>query len=180
MHEEFELDYKDITKDKTNYKILCEGETYEFKNVHRTIHNYGFNFINHKKMDLYFRTSKIVEENIEFSSYRCEYIEDIFLEDDVVVIVCKHLVHCRTWTKKIELTPKKRPNRITKTIAQSRLDELNYDFTVIHWEGTTKPAKIKCNSCEEEITFKQGGRIYNTKLFGFDGVCLNCRNKSRK
>lgn len=180
MNEEFEVDYKDIIKDKTNYKILCKGETHNFVNVHRVSQNYGFNYLNFKKLDLYFRTSKIVKDNIEFSSYRCEYITDVFLEGDTVVIECEHLIHCRTWLKKIELTPKKRPNRITKAIAQSRLDELNYNFTITHWEGTTKPAKIKCNNCEEEITFKQGGRIYNTKLFGFDGVCLICRNKSRK
>lgn len=180
MDKEFEIDYKNIINNKTSYKILCKEEIYEFENVHRVSQNYGLNYINFKKLDLYFRTSRIVKDNIEFRSYRCEYIEDIFLDGDMVVVICERLVHCRTWIKKIELTPKKRPNRITKEIAQSRLDELKYNFTIVHWEDTKKPTKIKCNNCGEEIIFKQGSRIYNTNLYGFDGVCLTCRNKSRE
>lgn len=175
------IDYKEIIKNKTDYKILCKDKTYEFKNVHRVSQIFGFNFYNFKHLDLYLRTSKIVGDIIEFKSYKCENITDIKLEDGIVILVCNELVHCSTWIKKIELTPKKRPHRITKDLAQSRLDELNYNFTIIHWEGTTKPATILCNKCGEEITFKQGGRIYNNnkQLYGFDGVCLKCSNKSR-
>lgn len=66
--------------------------------------------------------------------------------------------------------------RLTIEEVQSRIDERGLNMTVIEWNGTTKPCKVKCNECGIIVTFKNGVSVWQvkTKYGGNDG-CLLCK-----
>jgi len=68
--------------------------------------------------------------------------------------------------------------RITKELAQQRMnDMLEHDkFEIMDWDGTSKPATIRCTTCGDTINFKQGQTMYLKKTLrgGFNGECNKC------
>lgn len=68
--------------------------------------------------------------------------------------------------------------RVTKEIAQQRMNDMlkHNKFEITTWEGTTKPAQIKCKICGDSIDFTQGKSIYMEKTHygGFNGECNKC------
>nr|UVN08391.1 MAG: hypothetical protein [Bacteriophage sp.] len=170
--------------DETIFLIKHEDNIYKFENIHNVkIYRASMPTLIEKAKDIYFRTSKIVDNKIVFRSIFIKGVnlEEIKLEDNVYKIICEDASVNEEWIKNIDLRPAKRV-RVTKEIAQQRMDDLGYEFDLIEWNGTSKPATIKCRECGKEITFKKGSSIYHkpngTRGFGgFIGICNHYINK---
>lgn len=168
---EFKID------EKTVFLVRYEDEVYKFENIHELKTYYKGDFSDGGNYDIYFRSSKIIDNEVKFMSLFLNRVnlDKIKVEGNIYKIECQGVSRLNEWSKKIQLTPKKRV-RVTKEIAQQRMDDLGYEFDLIEWNTTAKPATIKCRVCGKEITFKQGHAIYHkpngTRGFGgFYGVC---------
>lgn len=128
------------------------------------------------KHNIYLRTSREEEDKIITTSLFLNgvILTDIKQEEDIYKIICDEIDTRQQWTKNKIPAPKVK--RVTKEIAQQRMDDLGYEFDLIEWSTTAKPATIKCRTCGKEITFKQGHAVYHkpngTRGFGgFYGFC---------
>lgn len=163
--------------ENTIFLVKIKDKLYQFENIHNLKTYHRSENLNGRDYDIYFRSSKIEGKEIIFTSLFLNKVnlEEIKVEENTYKIECEEVSGVNRWTRKIQLTPPKR-TRVTKEIAQERMDALGYEFKIKEWNGTNKPATIICNECGKEITFKKGSSVYHTTngtrgFGGFIGYC---------
>lgn len=71
--------------------------------------------------------------------------------------------------------------RVTKEIAQQRVNEIGRELTILEWSTTKKPCKIQCNKCGVISEVKEGYYVYtesNGYFIWHD--CIGCMINEKK
>lgn len=71
--------------------------------------------------------------------------------------------------------------RVTKEIAQQRVNAIGRELTILEWSTTNKPCKIKCNKCGTISEVKLGCYVYkesNGYFMWYD--CTGCMINEKK
>lgn len=71
--------------------------------------------------------------------------------------------------------------RVTKKIAQERVNAIGREVTIVDWNSTNKPCKIRCNKCGVITEVKEGYYVYteSSRYFRWKD-CIECKVRKSK